>query len=321
MKKHVLLCSHNGENFIKDQILSIINQEEKIDYIHIFDFASTDTTYDQIIEIKETHKNYAWNISKINHAPGPAASFFYAIKKVSPLISSTDFILLADQDDVWLKNKVSSVQQVFLKRIKSSPNNKLLIFHNVAITDEKLNIIQDTFYTGNPYSIPRDLSPDRLLLCNPIIGHTMALSGALLQLAAEKLQCDNYLMHDWAISLLASRTGEIVYAGSTPLSLYRQHSNNIIGAVRKRKLTEKFYRTYFFSKRVIHQAQEFGKLLQKIQKKIPHPNKLDVFLEKINKKKYLYWLIYPTLTILAIFRGPTIQRKLLSSFILLQWIM
>ena len=95
MKKHVLLCSHNGENFIKDQILSIINQEEKIDYIHIFDFASTDTTYDQIIEIKETHKNYAWNISKINHAPGPAASFFYAIKKVSPLISSTDFILLA----------------------------------------------------------------------------------------------------------------------------------------------------------------------------------------------------------------------------------
>ena len=111
MKKHVLLCSHNGENFIKDQILSIINQEEKIDYIHIFDFASTDTTYDQIIEIKETHKNYAWNISKINHAPGPAASFFYAIKKVSPLISSTDFILLADQDDVWLKNKVSSASQ------------------------------------------------------------------------------------------------------------------------------------------------------------------------------------------------------------------
>ena len=320
MKKHVLLCSHNGENFIKDQILSIINQEEKIDYIHIFDFASTDTTYDQIIEIKETHKNYAWNISKINHAPGPAASFFYAIKKVSPLISSTDFILLADQDDVWLKNKVSSVQQVFLKRIKNSPDNKLLIFHNVAITDEKLNIIQDTFYTGNPYSIPRDLSPDRLLLCNPIIGHTMVLSGALLQLAAKKLQGENYLMHDWAISLLASRTGEIVYTGNIPLSLYRQHNANILGAARKRKFTEKFYRTYFFSKKIIAQNQEFGKLLPKIQGQIIHPKKLDVFLEKINKK-YLYWLIYPTLITLAIFRGPTIQRKLLSLFILLQWIM
>ena len=46
----------------------------------------------------------------------------------------------------------------------------------------------------------------------------------------------------------------------------------------------------------------------------------DSFEFEINKK-YLYWLIYPTLITLAIFRGPTIQRKLLSLFILLQWIM
>lgn len=320
MDSHLILCSHNGERFIKEQITSILDQEEEIKFLHIFDFASSDQTLEILADLQAQYPQRRWNITRVDHAPGAAASFFHAIQKTAPLVQPRDCVFLADQDDVWLKNKTSVIKSIFLKEIKSAPKDRLLIFHDVAITDEKLCITQESFYTGNPYSVPRDLACDRLILCNPIIGHTMTLSGALLQLAAENLHGPNYLMHDWAIGLLASRTSRICYANTPALSLYRQHDNNVLGASRKRRLLSKIRRTHSFVQKVIIQAKEFSFLLTKVEKEINHPNKLDNWLIKITQKRNLSWAIYPTLGFMAFARGPTIQRKLLSAFIFLRWI-
>lgn len=320
MDSHLLLCSHNGEKFIKEQLTSIITQQEKIKFLHIFDFASTDQTINIIEEFKNQHTSYQWHVTKVAHAPGAAASFLYAIRNLAPLVQASDCIFFADQDDVWLHNKTTVIKDFFLKEIKNSKNNRLLIFHDVAIVNEKLQIIQPSFYTGNPYSVPRDLACDRLLLCNPVIGHTMAISGALLQLTAQTLDSPNYLMHDWAIALLASRTGRFFYIDTPVLSLYRQHDANILGAPKKTNLFKKFNRTLHFAKQIILQAEEFFLLLPKIEKEIFHKNKIDNFLQKIIKTKKTCWLIYPTFGIMAILRGPTIQRKLLSIFIFFRWI-
>lgn len=317
MDSHLLLCSHNGERYIKEQLLSILNQEEAIKYLHIFDFASHDQTVKIIEDLQENYPNHQWHINQIDHAPGAAASFFYAIKKISPLVQPKDCVFFADQDDFWLKNKSSIIQEIFLKEIQQSPKDRLLIFHDVAIADENLQIFQPSFYTGNPYSVPRDLACDRLILCNPIIGHTMAISGALLHLAAQNLHSPNYLMHDWAIGLLASRTGKIFYSNTPALSLYRQHDANILGTSKKRSLINKFFRIHSFAKKIVIQTKEFSLLLKKIEPEIKHRNKIDTFLKKITHTSLAIHLL---LGFMALVRGPTIQRKLLSIFILMRWI-
>lgn len=320
MDSHLLLCSHNGEKFIKEQLNSILNQDEKIEFLHIFDFASTDQTINILEELKSQYPDHQWRITKVEHAPGAAASFFYAIRNLAPQVQPQDCIFFADQDDVWLHNKTSVIKELFINEITASPKKRLLLFHDVAIVNETLQTTQPSFYTGNPYSVPRDLACDRLLLCNPVIGHTMAISGALLQLAAKKLHSSNYLMHDWAITLLASRTGRIVYANTPALSLYRQHNTNILGAPKKTNLVTKFYRTFSFSKKVTKQANEFSSLLKEIEKEIPQHNTIDNLLKKIKERKIFSWLIYPLLGFMAILRGPTLQRKLLSIFIFMRWI-
>jgi len=316
MKIHVLMCCHNGGKFVLEQLKSIFEQSCSVDEIHIFDFASTDNTIDVLRCVASKFLHIKVHIHEIEIAPGAALSFFHGFACLAKQVECNDCILLADQDDVWLPHKIANLHEPFERLYAATPSGRVAVFHDVCIVNEKLEKLSETFYTGNPYLVPRDLAPDRLLLCNPVIGHTLAISGALLKATVAELTPKNYLMHDWATVLLASRTGRIEFVSGAPLSLYRQHANNVLGAHRQRALGEMLARTSHFSGLVVNQALGFVHDLNRSALPVDEPKP---YVDRIMARLMptACWMIFPLLAAYAMLRGPTLKRRGLGIFILL----
>jgi glycosyltransferase involved in cell wall biosynthesis len=251
----VVLCTHNGAKFIKEQLASIFTQHVPVDVVHVYDFASTDETSDIVASLARKWSQISLKL--VDHAPGPSLSFFYALADIAPQCGSDDQIFLCDQDDIWLPEKTVVMLEA-MAAAASRGEERLLLFHDVTICNEQLRPIRSSHYIGRPFRIPRDLAPERLYLANPIIGHTMLLSWPLVRLALNTLSPRQYLMHDWAFALLAAQLGQIVPV-SAQLSLYRQHTNNVLGAGRSRSLLAYMRKALALARGVPVQALAFHK--------------------------------------------------------------
>ena len=316
MQMHVLLCSHNGEKYIAAQIHSIQQQILPVDHIHIYDFSSTDQTLEIIRSLLP--EDTRLHLHSGMPAAGAEASFNFAMRDLSHKVAIDDCIFLADQDDIWKVEKTQRVHTVFTQHVAQSP--KLLVAHDVQIVDAQLQPLANSFYSGDPYAVPRDLMPQRMLLCNPLIGHTMALSGALLQFVAQHVAPGKYLMHDWSIGLLASRYGHIFFIPDAVLSFYRQHDSNIIGAHRRSGFLKKIRRTYAFCQKLITQSQSFARDILEIDKSHTSNHPAFKYLKDIASQPQRQWLIYPYLIAISFQTGPTIKRKMLAVFFTMAWL-
>jgi len=317
MPTHLIMCCHNGGTYVQAQLASILTQSQSIDQFHIFDFASTDDTVTRVEEVFRyvaPLRRYA--LHRQPDAPGPALSFFRALTQIQELVQDDDCIFIADQDDVWLPGKVQAIGATFRREIANTTSGMLAVFHDVQIVDSSLKSLQISFYTGNPYQVPRDLTADRLLLCNPVIGHTLAVSGKLLRYICRHATPAHYLMHDWAIVLWASRTGRIYWYEQGPLSLYRQHTANILGAHRHRPIAEQFVRTRRFAVQVTQQALGFAADLKRAP--MVSLSATDRKWLRLTDTGQLTWRGRIFLAQLALCTGPTLKRKLLSAFLLFQ---
>ena len=105
----VAIASYNGEKYIKKQIDSIINQTRRVDEIIISDDGSTDDTIKIIDDISCSCSNEIRIVVLINEKKhGYCGNFENAIAN-----AKGDIIFLADQDDLWMPDKVEKVLQVF----------------------------------------------------------------------------------------------------------------------------------------------------------------------------------------------------------------
>lgn len=128
-KLSVALATYNGEKFIGEQLQSIINQLDEDAEIIISDNGSTDRT----VEIIESFNDKRITVLHC-HEKGPVSNFENALKRVSG-----DIIFLADQDDVWLENKVQVVKE-YLEAYD-------LIVTDCKVVDENLNVLHESFYS------------------------------------------------------------------------------------------------------------------------------------------------------------------------------
>lgn len=112
LQTSVVLATYNGSQFIKEQLISIYNQTQKVDEVLIFDDKSTDSTVEiceKFINEKEIEN---WSIHVNENKLGVFCNFLNGI-----LCSKGDVIFFSDQDDVWLDTKVKIMTDVFFKRL------------------------------------------------------------------------------------------------------------------------------------------------------------------------------------------------------------
>lgn len=249
----VILCAHNGERFIEAQLASIMEQELPVDCVHVFDFASNDMTRPLLAKLALRWPKL--DVRLVDHAPGVTLSFRHAFADILPLCGADDLVFLSDQDDVWLPQKTAKMATC-LRQARRGDDDRILAFHDVALCDAKLQVIRSSFYEGRPFRLPRDLDPRRLMIASPVIGHTIVTTPSLLALMLQCQRLSHYVMHDWALVLLATHFGRVVYQPDR-LGLYRQHDRNVLGAGRRRSVIDYARRALSLSRAINMQAATF----------------------------------------------------------------
>lgn len=111
MKISVCMCTYNGENFIREQLDSIYHQIRQPDELILCDDGSQDRTVEIISEyIREKKLEAQWKFSVNGTNKGYPGNFYYAMS-----LCTGDIVFLADQDDVWKKDKLQIMSDTLEK--------------------------------------------------------------------------------------------------------------------------------------------------------------------------------------------------------------
>ena len=154
---------------------------------------------------------------------GAAANFSALLAE-----SSAQYIAFADQDDVWLEQKLAKLLDC-VKRLERQygSDRPILAFCDSWVTDRELKPLPGTFLSRQRLALPKAMALPRLLMQNFIAGNLMLFNGALRDKAGAVPP--GALMHDSWVALVAAAFG-VIGQVDEPLLYYRQHGDNTLGA-------------------------------------------------------------------------------------------
>lgn len=219
----IVLCTHNGEQYIHEQLRSIEVQDYSKFVIILNDWGSSDRTLDIVDEFSR-RRPHMMVVLKNSGAPGPCQSFLEALKCV-PKIASFDYILFCDQDDFWVPWKLDRLVENILE------SGADLIHHDVEIVDSELNTIHKSFYGASKYFRKPLGHKFSRLVNNPVPGMSMCFSKRTMD-TINQLSISNYsslMMHDWFVLLVVIFNRYESLFVDEKLVRYRQHDSNILG--------------------------------------------------------------------------------------------
>lgn len=203
MKVSVCLACYNGSRFIEQQIDSILAQLGQRDELIISDDNSTDNTL-MIINKKGDPRIRVYHNSK----RGILSNFENAISN-----SSGDLLFLADQDDIWKKNKIEKIKTHFL-----DPNVTAVV-SNCNIINDCGDVIEKNFFLKNRTKQGFLIN----LINNGFMGCCMAFRASIKTII---LPFPSFIpMHDSFIGLISNLSGKVVF-DHEPLVLHRKHDFN-----------------------------------------------------------------------------------------------
>lgn len=211
----ILLCTYNGEKFLQEQLDSFVHQNFKHWHLFVYDDGSNDNTEQLVQTFQQQHKaDFVSN----NPNLGFAKNFLNGIASTS---DNFDFYALSDQDDIWLKTKLEKAT-AYLQKIAT--NVPALYCSRTILVDNAGNQIGlAPLFTKKP-------SFSNALVQSIAGGNTMVFNKAARDLIVKAGPNINVVSHDWFIYQLITGAEGLVYYDSNPGLLYRQHSNNLIGA-------------------------------------------------------------------------------------------
>ena len=214
----ILLPTYNGEEYIEEQIDSILNQTYKNIKVIISDDCSKDSTQKILKEYKEKDNRIQVFFQQNNL--GVVKNIEFLLKKVNSKI-----FMLSDQDDYWMPEKVEESVKVL------NQNNSDIVFGDLEVVDEKLNMIYPSFndYMLLTRKINKYLNTNKLnYLYNCFTGCTICAKSDLIGKILPLPEISKFVIHDYWIGLMASLNGKVEYIPEKYIK-YRQHGNNQVG--------------------------------------------------------------------------------------------
>lgn len=225
--------------------------QEWVLYIH--DDGSKDNT---MSVIDEYVLKYPQKIIKIDGQPTGCArnNFFYLFRQVE-----APYYMCCDQDDVWLENKVEMTYQKMLEIEDEEKKTPCLVYTELKVVDGELNTIAETMseYQSLDCTIQ---TINQYLIQNSVTGCTMMINRALRDKMLEIKNVDNTIMHDWWIALVAAWFGKVAFI-EEPTIMYRQHSDNSVGALQINSF--KYIIKRIWQKKQIQETLALGRLQAK----------------------------------------------------------
>ena len=223
MKVNILMSTYNGQQFLTEQIRSIQDQSYTDWTLFIRDDGSSDNT-------KEILKDFEHQDSRIHLIDNDKSDNLGVIKSFHKLVNHdrADYYFFSDQDDVWLPNKLELSLKEAQNYLADLP---LMVYMDLKVVNQDLKIMTESMVKSQSHHANTELVQE--LTENTVTGGVAMINHALAEMWQET---DDILMHDWYLALLASAFGNLVFIDQ-PGELYRQHSDNVLGA---RTLSKRF---------------------------------------------------------------------------------
>ena len=220
----VALCTYNGASFLRDQLASIAAQTRLPDELVVCDDRSEDGTIDIIDDLRlkvQIPVRLSINAERL----GSTRNFERAIG-----LCAGDIIALADQDDIWLPEKLARVEAAFLDVPKAGA-----VFSDAEIVDAHGQPLGERLWHVVGFDRPQQhaLRAGRtlqvLLKHNVVTGATLAFRASHRALV---LPIPDNWVHDGWIALLIAATTELEMLPE-PLVKYRRHAGQQLGAMKR----------------------------------------------------------------------------------------
>lgn len=215
MEVSVAMCTYNGEKYIREQLESIIHQTRKVNEIIISDDGSKDRTLEICEEILSKYE-IPYQIIKNDKSLKVMKNFQQAFS-----LCSKEIIFSCDQDDVWEKNKVEVIMNIFENNLEID-----MVASDASLIDGKNNILNMSLRESLDFSMDyqSEILPS-LLRTFCITGATMAFRKTFEE---TYFYVSQYWLHDGWLALQAAMNNSFYYCNER-LTKYRLHGNNACG--------------------------------------------------------------------------------------------
>jgi len=213
----ILMCTYNGDAYLKEQLASIEDQDYKYWTLYVSDDGSKDKT---LAILKGYQKR--WGKTKLHILKGPGKNFqSNFLSLITSKKINADFYFLCDQDDIWMPHKLSHT----LKKISKLNPSKPMLYcaRTTYISSDTKRILGYSNLFLKPPSLKN------ALVQSIAGGNTMAFNNHLKKMVSQFSEVD-IASHDWWLYIVNELSGGKTFYDKESTILYRQHNCSLVGA-------------------------------------------------------------------------------------------
>jgi glycosyltransferase involved in cell wall biosynthesis len=220
----ICMATYNGEQFLRQQMDSILAQSNQDWQLLIRDDGSIDNTVNIIKDYASRLPSKVRLVTDNEGRLGASLNFGKLLE-----YADAEYVMFSDQDDVWLPNKVELTLNAMKAAEQIYPNKPILIHTDLQVMDSQLNTIANSMWRYQKLSPGAGDNLNRIMAQNVVTGCTVMINKKARAVSMPIPK--EAVLYDWWLALNVCKHGKIVYL-SIPSILYRQHSDNQVGAQR-----------------------------------------------------------------------------------------
>ena len=214
----ILLSTYQGERFLIPQLHSLLSQTHRDWVLYWRDDGSRDNTRRVMRDFLSRLGPDRSVALEDNARLGATESFMRLLRRAHA--DGNPVLAFADQDDVWLPEKLARGVQA----LEGVPDGvPALYFARQVLVDAGLRRIALSYPVRRPPGFPACLTQNLATGCTVLMNRT-----AMGLVAGSTAPASG--LHDWWSYIVVSARGGRLLADHEPTVLYRQHDSNTIGA-------------------------------------------------------------------------------------------
>ncbi len=215
----VLMATHNGARWVRDQLRTILAQEQVVVGIQLCDDTSTDTTHSEVHRLAKGEPRV--QVLRPQRHGSAAGNFFELISQSRHQQPAVSLVALADQDDLWYPDKLAWAAEAIASGRCEAVSTSVVAFwpdgrRKLINKGQSQRTADHWFESAGPgctYVLRADVARE---LGAWVAAHREALRGIDF--------------HDWLIYAWVRSRGHRWWIDPRPSMDYRQHDHNVLGA-------------------------------------------------------------------------------------------
>lgn len=207
-KVKVLLSAYNGEKYIQEQVDSILQQT----YTNLELYIRDDGSKDRTLKVLEQYEND----ERVHVIQGENKGFIKSFFELVRQCGDADYFAFADQDDVWLPEKMAMAVEMLEREDRDKP---LLYFSNYDFYDGQMN------FKGHGKLPSMKPSFHNAVVDCLTLGFNSVFNKKAHDLMAAHIP-QHSCGHDWWTYMVCSGMGEVIFDERVTVK-YRRHEKNV----------------------------------------------------------------------------------------------